>query len=130
MPRGPGKTLKCVCGACKICKDRLRCRAISAGTFKPYVAQGRAAERLAAAKRAAKERAKAEAEEIKARAEPLRAKQRAWRDRRSYCFKKNRDRYGLKRAKWIAQVVTWKQKMKKALFDGASTKSSSSVGLE
>ena len=93
------------------------------------MAQGRAAERLAAAKRAAKAAAKALAKELKAQALATRAKQRAWRAKRSFCFKENKACYGLERAKWIAQVVTWKQKQKKAGFEDASTRASPSWGL-
>ena len=110
MTRGPAKNLKCVCGTCKRCKDRLRCQAKKDGTWVPYKPQGKTAVNLAKAKKKEKEKLAEKAAWEKTFARGNKNAARAIRGRRSFAFKKNVKRFGLDKAKVIASVITRKRK--------------------
>ena len=102
MSKGKWAKTICQCGKCRKCKDRERQQKIRDGTFVPRKILGRAAERKAAEKREYKKQWKAIMELKKKQKMLDKEKARVARDRRSCAYKHNKERYGEKRAKFIA----------------------------
>ena len=89
------RKVKCTCGTCKVCKNRLRRQQKKAGTWQPRIAKNQAADNAAAAKRTARTQAKEEAERARELKEAQKAANRARRERRNIAFKENVKAHGL-----------------------------------
>ena len=99
MSTGSWKREICRCGVCRKCKNRELKRLKRSGEWKPYVKRGGARERAILERKRVKQEMKDSKAEKKAVA-------RAARQRRSVAFKRNVDRFGLAKAKWIAEWIT------------------------
>ena len=116
MSKGSWRKAICRCGACRRCRDRVRKSNERKGIVSSFVAQGRRRDKERAEARQKKTALKEQlAAEKEARRE-ARAKARAFRTRRSAAFKRNVVRYGLEKARFIANIVSRKQK---GVFDYA-----------
>ena len=104
----------CRCMHCPKCKDRIRKAAERAGTKEKYVPRGRKIEQYALAKRQAKKLHKEQQAAAKAQAELEKEAKRAWRERRSFAFKRNVEKYGKKWARVIAVAIKKKVAKKRA----------------
>ena len=114
MSKKPWKKPKCECGACKKCKDRARLDKIKAGTWKRTRRVGSAREEAARARKMERLKAREAQEQRQREARAAREAQppnsRAAREKRAAAFKRNVAKYGYKKARWIAWLITQKQK--------------------
>ena len=106
MSKGQWRKPICRCSACPKCKDRERKAAARAGRKTKYVPKGRQAEHKAAAARIAKAALKEEKARLKAEREEAKERARGFRARRGAAFKRNVEKFGLKKAKFIANIVS------------------------
>ena len=105
MSRGVWMKITCTCEACKKCKNRQRMRAKRNGTWTPYIPKRLAREKAIAERKEAKKAIKAKLEAAKQAEKADKARQQKWRKHRNRAFKYNMERYGLKKAKFIAVIV-------------------------
>ena len=114
MSKKPWKKAVCECGICKRCKDRARLDMIKAGTWVRTRRVGSARQAAIderkpakAARREAKAQKKREVAAVRLACPP----NPPWkRKRRAEAVKRNIDKYGLAHARYIAALITKKQK--------------------
>ena len=114
MSKKPWKKPKCECGSCKKCKDRARLDNKKAGTWKVTRRVGSARqEGIDTRKMERREQRELKEAKRKEAAEERQAQppnSREARARRNKAVGRNVRRYGAKKARWIAWLITQKQK--------------------